>query len=739
MALEGKQFRHYRILYLIGEGGMGKVYLVEDLRVKRQLAAKFIRMEAMLSDQEARDQALRHFWREATAIAQFDHPGILPLYEHGEAVIDEMSLAYLLMPYRPEGSLVAWLRRRTQQAKPLTTKHVAHVIAQASQSLQHAHDHRVMHLDIKPANFLIRSQSADDEYPDLQLSDFGIARLESATESLSQQVRGTPTYMAPEQSEGHPEYASDQYALAIMAYELLTGGPPFRGRPLSVMFAHAHTPPRPVYELNPLLSSAVDAVLQRALAKKPEERFVAVSAFAQALQDALPRGADMPTQVHPTTSPPPLPASDTLASALSPQSAPFMPTPETSPLQDRATLPPVTSLALAPSNPVFLASSTVAAAPVRSKHRRSSLLVALVLVVLLSFLSAGSLGVYQVVRGIQNGQGTATALSATAQAHKTATALTLATGKRWYIQHAGPPELRATSLRAVAWSGSLYVAVAAHYGPADGTIFTSRDGRTWSAGKTGVNENLSGITWAHSWFVAVGDHGTILTSPDGHVWTTQHHDAAETFYDVTWSGSLFVVVGQRKLGTGKSSAVETILTSSDGHTWPPQNLGDQSNVNDGSLFGVTRSGSLFVAVGHRSLLNNTYSDTIVTSSDGSTWSFQTFPGGRYEWFSAVAWSGSLFVVVGTVGSDPLKGFLLTSPDGHVWTPQTSFSKHPFSYVIWAGWQFIVVGWDGAIFTSPDGHVWTFQKLDTTEILLGIVWSGSQLVVVGQHGTILTSP
>ncbi|GHO63953.1 hypothetical protein KSC_028450 [Ktedonobacter sp. SOSP1-52] len=233
MALVGKQFSHYRILQLIGRGGMGEVYVIEDVRVQRRVAAKFIRMEMIQSERDAASDALRLFWREANAIAQLDHPAILPLYDHGEELIDDIQVAYLIMPYRPEGSLTAWLRKRaqTRQTSPLTLKQIAHFIQQAGQSLQFAHDHQIMHLDVKPANFLIQSKSAHDDFPHLLLCDFGIARLASATSNASQHVRGTPLYMAPEQWANKPVFASDQYALAIMAYELLTGPPLFRARP----------------------------------------------------------------------------------------------------------------------------------------------------------------------------------------------------------------------------------------------------------------------------------------------------------------------------------------------------------------------------------------------------------------------------------------------------------------------------------------------------------------------------
>ncbi len=290
MTLEGKRFSHYHILRLIGRGSMGEVYLIEDVQVQRQIAAKVIRLEALPDEQETVFTMLRLFWREATAIARLDHPHILPLYDHGEAFIDESHIAYLTMPYRPEGSLVTWLRqrKRNRYSRQLTMKQASHVVQQASQALQYAHDHQVMHLDVKPANFLIRSQSKTDEYPDLLLSDFGIARLVSATARDSQQVRGTPIYMSPEQWNNRPVFASDQYALAVMAYELLTGIPPFEGGPLSVMFAHIHQKPWPIHNLNPLLPTTVDPVLQRALAKNPEERFPTVAAFAQAFQNAFP-------------------------------------------------------------------------------------------------------------------------------------------------------------------------------------------------------------------------------------------------------------------------------------------------------------------------------------------------------------------------------------------------------------------------------------------------------------------
>jgi eukaryotic-like serine/threonine-protein kinase len=189
------------------------------------------------------------------------------------------------MPYRKEGTLASWLRQQGS-AGPLSPAQVAPLVQQAAEALHHAHRQQVIHQDIKPTNFLIRLREDQPDRPDLLLADFGIAKLTSATASASQSIRGTPTYMAPEQWDGHPVAATDQYALAIMVYELLVGRPPFQGNPGQVMRQHYLTPPPAPSSLQPRLSPAIDAVLLRALAKEPDERFPSVTAFAQAFAQA---------------------------------------------------------------------------------------------------------------------------------------------------------------------------------------------------------------------------------------------------------------------------------------------------------------------------------------------------------------------------------------------------------------------------------------------------------------------
>lgn len=288
MPLEGLQLGRYRLMRLLGSGGMGEVYLAEDPRIDQQVAIKVMRTEpGAYPDPEATRDASRLFEREIKAIARLDHPNTLPLYDYGETIINGSTITYMVMPYRQEGSFSLWLKQRgTSQLLPPAD--VAYFVRQAANALQDAHDHQIMHQDVKPANFLIRSSKDHPTRPDLLLADFGIARFSSVTTAgASQSVRGTPTYMAPEQWTGQPAPASDQYALAVLAYELLTGRPPFQGNLQVVMYQHLSQEPPPPSMFNPQLSQDVDHVFRIALAKRPEDRFGSITAFANALEQAL--------------------------------------------------------------------------------------------------------------------------------------------------------------------------------------------------------------------------------------------------------------------------------------------------------------------------------------------------------------------------------------------------------------------------------------------------------------------
>lgn len=298
MRLEGKQIGRYRFEQLIGRGGMGEVYLAVDPRIQQQVAVKVLQaeMSAYPSANVAREA--ERFRREASAIANLRHPHIVPLYDYNETSVDEAPMTYLVIPYYREGSFASWLRRRGPSLLPM--EDVVYFVRQAADALQYAHNQQVIHRDVKPSNFLI-DPGEDPNRPNLLLGDFGISKFAVAATASGTQSLGTLTYMPPEQLNGRPTYASDQYALAIMTYELLVGHPPFEGPPPVVIRQHIEDQPQPPSLLNPGLPRAVDHVLLRALEKKPEHRYPTISEFARALQQALPGTGDSP-KIQPESS-----------------------------------------------------------------------------------------------------------------------------------------------------------------------------------------------------------------------------------------------------------------------------------------------------------------------------------------------------------------------------------------------------------------------------------------------------
>ena len=163
---------------------------------------------------------------------------------------------------------------------------VERIVEQAALALQHAHDRQIIHQDVKPSNFLVQGEANHPGELHLQLADFGVARVMMTSES--QVIRGTPTYMAPEQWDGRPVPATDQYALAVMAYEFLTGSPPFVGQSYQQMWnQHVNVDPTPPSIINPTLPWELDAVFLRALQKNPARRYSSVLAFAHAFQQAV--------------------------------------------------------------------------------------------------------------------------------------------------------------------------------------------------------------------------------------------------------------------------------------------------------------------------------------------------------------------------------------------------------------------------------------------------------------------
>ncbi len=288
MSLERRHLGRYYIRKLLGRGGAGEVYLANDRRVSSQVAIKVIWAE---ENPEVRirspKQALRPFRREIKALSMLDHPNILQLLSAGEKVVQGRRCAYMVMPYYEEGSLDQWLQRN-ELSSLFLPEMVAHIISQLADALQHAHNAGIIHQDVKPSNVLIRS-STSTNHPEVLLADFGVAKFIMAISSASgHSIRGTQEYMAPEIWEGKPVPASDQYSLAVMTYELLTGELPFHGEaPAQLMYQHLTISPHPPSSSNPHLSKLVDTVLLKALEKEPQDRFPSIAAFAYALQFAV--------------------------------------------------------------------------------------------------------------------------------------------------------------------------------------------------------------------------------------------------------------------------------------------------------------------------------------------------------------------------------------------------------------------------------------------------------------------
>ncbi|HLJ36544.1 MAG TPA: serine/threonine-protein kinase, partial [Ktedonobacteraceae bacterium] len=279
--LTGKMLGTCRIDKLIGQGGMGAVYLAQQIRPARYVAVKVL-LPNLTADSQVYKEFLARFQREADVIARLEHVNIMPIYEYGE----QDSITYLVMPYLPGGSL----RDKLAQQPVPTLRDTVNYISQAASALDYAHAQHVIHRDLKPANFLLHNDGR------LVLADFGIARLmqesnNTAVSTLTStgMMLGTPEYMAPEMFTGNlVDYRSDIYALGIILYQLLSGQVPFRGNTFySIANSHLQDAPPSIHVAHPALPVEIDEIIQTALAKKPENRFKSAGALAQALRNTF--------------------------------------------------------------------------------------------------------------------------------------------------------------------------------------------------------------------------------------------------------------------------------------------------------------------------------------------------------------------------------------------------------------------------------------------------------------------
>ena len=272
----GSVIAGYRLEEKIGTGGMAFVYRARDERLQRQVALK------LMAPARSADESFRlRFIQESRAAAAVDDPHIIPVYEAGEAG----GVLYIAMRYVAGGDVQGLLGRERQ----LPAAQVAAIISAVASALDAAHAAGLVHRDVKPANMLLDSSPGRPDH--VYLSDFGLSKgsLSSAGVTSSGQFLGTPNYTAPEQIQGQQVSGqTDQYALACTAFELLCGEPVFpRDQGVAIIYAHLSQPPRSLLTQRPDLPPAADAVLARALAKAPQERFGSCLEFAGALRASL--------------------------------------------------------------------------------------------------------------------------------------------------------------------------------------------------------------------------------------------------------------------------------------------------------------------------------------------------------------------------------------------------------------------------------------------------------------------
>ncbi|SRR5579884_1080234 len=264
----GQHFGNYRLVRLLGQGAFAQVYLGEHIHLGTQAAIKLLHSQTGNSEQ---DKFLDKFLKEARICARLDHPHIVRVLDFGL----EQNIPFLVMSYAPGGTL----RTRHPHGSVLPLATILPYIDQVAKALDYLHTQNIIHRDVKPDNMLLSANG------DILLSDFGIASNNHTTASLTTRgLAGTPSYMAPEQFQDKPSFASDQYALAVITYEWLTGQRPFEGEPWSLGYKHIYQQPPALREHIPTIPPLVEVAILKALSKDPRQRFNNVKAFANALK-----------------------------------------------------------------------------------------------------------------------------------------------------------------------------------------------------------------------------------------------------------------------------------------------------------------------------------------------------------------------------------------------------------------------------------------------------------------------
>ena len=259
----------YEILAELGRGAMGVVYKARDPKIGRTIAIKTIKLADKAAASET-DKLRERLFREAQSAGRLSHPGIVTIYD----VDEEAGMAYITMEF-VEGKTLETLMESHLASD---FEFIADLVSQTGAALDYAHSKEIVHRDIKPANIMVTPDGG------IKITDFGIARISSSKLTQTGTVMGTPSYMSPEQVRSDPiDGRSDQFSLAVICYELVTGEKPFTGESLtSVMFKIVSAEAIAPSELNPRVSEELGAVILRALSKDAAERYTSCRAFAEA-------------------------------------------------------------------------------------------------------------------------------------------------------------------------------------------------------------------------------------------------------------------------------------------------------------------------------------------------------------------------------------------------------------------------------------------------------------------------
>ena len=274
------QLGRYEIISELGQGAMGVVYKARDPLIDRVVAIKTINLALALDEKEEYEG---RFYQEAKAAGRLSHPNIVTIYDVGK----NGDIAYIAMEFL-EGYE---LRNIINENGSLPISQVLDIVAQVAQGLSYAHEHDIVHRDVKPSNVMVVRDGH------IKITDFGIARMPySAVQTQTGMVLGSPKYMSPEQVMGKSiDQRSDIFSLGVMLYEMLTGQSPFNGDNVNaIMYQTLNAIPSPPNSLNPEVPEMIDFIVAKALAKKMEDRYQSAKDFAvdlRACQDTLPQSA----------------------------------------------------------------------------------------------------------------------------------------------------------------------------------------------------------------------------------------------------------------------------------------------------------------------------------------------------------------------------------------------------------------------------------------------------------------